>query len=133
MRLNCTYLRYLHIEIPGPSCSKLTMSLVNVSLKFQTLILQIHCYFLLKKCVNHSHIFSTKHNSVFVTLADICLKNLCLNDIVKLTMLKLILAPEFLYLHYYSIHITLTNHYKTNLLTNHNILIGINTLYADLC
>ena len=34
---------------PGPSCSKLTTSLVNVSLKFQTLILQIHCYFLLKK------------------------------------------------------------------------------------
>ena len=34
-----------------------------------------------------SHIFSTKNNSVFVTLADICLTNLCLNDIVKLTML----------------------------------------------
>ena len=32
-------------------------------------------------------IFSTKNNSVFVTLADICLTNLCLNDIVKLTML----------------------------------------------
>ena len=30
-----------------------------------------------------SHIFSTKNNSVFVTLADICLTNLCLNDIVK--------------------------------------------------
>ena len=36
----------------GASCSKLTTSLVNVSLKFQTLILQIHCYFLLKKCEN---------------------------------------------------------------------------------
>ena len=34
-----------------------------------------------------SHIFSTKNNSVFVTLADICLTNLCVNDIVKLTML----------------------------------------------
>ena len=34
-----------------------------------------------------SHIFSTNNNSVFVTLADICLTNLCLNDIVKLTML----------------------------------------------
>ena len=71
---------------PGPSCSKLTTSLVNVSLKFQTLILQIHCYFLLKKCENPSHC-KTKNNSVFVTLADICLTNLCLNDIVKLTML----------------------------------------------
>ena len=76
---------------PGPSCSKLTTSLVNVSLKFQILILQIHCYFLLKKCENpllkDSHIFSTKNNSEFVTFADICLTNLCLNDIVKLTML----------------------------------------------
>ena len=34
-----------------------------------------------------SHIFSTKNNSVFVTLADICFTNLYLNDIVKLTML----------------------------------------------
>ena len=76
---------------PGPSCSKLTTSLVNVSLKFQTLILQIdlHCYFLLKICEMQRILtfFSTKNNSVFVTLADICLTNLCLNDIVKLTML----------------------------------------------
>ena len=76
----------------GPSCSKLTTSLVNVSLKFQTLILQIHCNFLLKKCENPLHCkgfshFFNKNNSVFVTLADICLTNLCLNDIVKLTML----------------------------------------------
>ena len=35
---------------PGAGCSKLTTSLVNVSLKFKTLILQIHCYFLLEKC-----------------------------------------------------------------------------------
>ena len=34
----------------GPSCSKLTTSLVNVSLKFQTLISQIRQYFLMKKC-----------------------------------------------------------------------------------
>ena len=33
------------LQIPGPSCSKLTTLLVNVSLKFQTLILQIHCFF----------------------------------------------------------------------------------------
>ena len=67
---------------PGVSCSKLTTSLLNVSLKFQTLILQ------LQVCsAKDSHIFSTKNDSVFVTLADICLTNLCLNDIVKLTML----------------------------------------------
>ena len=34
----------------GPGCSKLTMSLVNVSLKFQMLISEIWQYFLLKKC-----------------------------------------------------------------------------------
>ena len=37
---------------PGASCSKLKMSLVNDSLKFQMAILQIRCYFLLKKCEN---------------------------------------------------------------------------------
>ena len=53
-----------HKTRTGPSCSKLTMSLVNVSLKFRTLILQIHCYFLLKKCENpckgFSHFFNKK-------------------------------------------------------------------------
>ena len=34
----------------GPDCSKLTTSLVNVLLKFQTLISNIRQYFLLKKC-----------------------------------------------------------------------------------
>ena len=48
------------------------MLLVNVSLNFQMLILQIHCYFLLEKCENllqfakDSHIFPTKNNSVHV-------------------------------------------------------------------
>ena len=35
---------------PGPGCSKLATSLVNVSLKFQTLISETRQYFLLKKC-----------------------------------------------------------------------------------
>ena len=50
-----------------PSCSKLTMSLVNDSLKFQVAILQIHCCFLLKKCENPLQyiFFSTKYNGVF--------------------------------------------------------------------
>ena len=47
--------------LPGPSCSKLTTSLVSVSLKFQTLILQIHCYFLLKKCENPLHCKGFSH------------------------------------------------------------------------
>ena len=36
----------------GTSCSKLRMLLVNDSLKFQMATLQMHCYFLLKKCEN---------------------------------------------------------------------------------
>ena len=61
---------------PGPSCSKLTMSLVSDSLKFQMAILQIHCYFLLKNvrilCIaKDSHIFSTKNRSVFAFEVDI--------------------------------------------------------------
>ena len=51
---------YMEKGKPVSSCSKLTMSLVNVSLKFQTLILQIHCYFLLKKCENPLHYFLLK-------------------------------------------------------------------------
>ena len=58
---------------PGPSCSKLTTSLVNVSLKFQTLIFQICQYFLLNKCVkllhckSFSHFFNKK-NSVYLVI-----------------------------------------------------------------
>ena len=35
---------------PGPDCSKLKTSLVNISLKFHMLISEICQYFLLKKC-----------------------------------------------------------------------------------
>ena len=38
------------LKTTGPGCSKLTTSLVNISLKFQTLISNICQYFLLKKC-----------------------------------------------------------------------------------
>ena len=64
-----THTKDRYVQTPqrsGPSCSKLTPSLVNVLLKFQTLILQIHCYFLLKKCENplqckgFSHFFNKK-------------------------------------------------------------------------
>ena len=54
-----------------PGCSKLTTSLVNVSLKFQTLISEICQYFLLKKCEKLLAVqkllsfFSTKNISVF--------------------------------------------------------------------
>ena len=66
-----TYLYMLDkVQSPGLSCSKLTTSLVNLSLNFQTLICNICQYFLLKKCEkllhgkSFSH-FSTKNISVF--------------------------------------------------------------------
>ena len=55
----------------GPSCSKLTTLLVNISLKFQALISEICQYFFLKKCEklfqckSFYHFFSTKNISVF--------------------------------------------------------------------
>ena len=58
----CNQLRLL-LQTPGPGCSKLTTSLVNETLKFQTSISQIGQYFLLKKC--EKLIFSTKNFSVF--------------------------------------------------------------------
>ena len=56
----------------GPSCSKLTTSLVNVSLKFQMLISNIRQYFLLKKCEkllqckSFSHFFNKKYRCVWL-------------------------------------------------------------------
>ena len=38
------------MRIHRPGCSKLTMSLVNVLLKFQTLISDLCQYFIVKKC-----------------------------------------------------------------------------------
>ena len=60
----------LHCLPSGASCSKLVTSLVNETLKFQTLISQICQYFLLKKCESFcsakaSLIVSTKNFSVF--------------------------------------------------------------------
>ena len=50
---------------PGPGCSKLTMSLVNVSLKFQTLISNKYQYFWLKKCEKlFSYFFSKKYQCI---------------------------------------------------------------------
>ena len=55
---------------PAAGCSKLTTLLVNISLKFQMLIWEIHQYFMLKtceellQCKSFSHFFS-KNISVF--------------------------------------------------------------------
>ena len=45
----------------GPGCSKLTTSLVNVTLNFKKLISQICQYFLLKKCEKFLHCNSFSH------------------------------------------------------------------------
>ena len=66
------------------------MSLVNVSLKFQTLISNICQYFLLKICeklAKASLIFSTKNISVFGDKVVKHLKSGPLNELVKLTIL----------------------------------------------
>ena len=45
---------------PRPGCSKLKMSLVNVLLKFQKLLSQIHQYFLF------SHFFNKKYQCIWL-------------------------------------------------------------------
>ena len=52
---------------PGPSCSKLTMSLVHVSLKFQMYISNIGQYFLSRKCEkSFSNFFSKKYQCTWL-------------------------------------------------------------------
>ena len=59
-------------ETPGPGCSKLTTSIVNISLKFQTLISEIHQYFLLKihgkclHCKSFSHFFNETYQCIWL-------------------------------------------------------------------
>ena len=56
----------------GPSCSKLTTSLVNVSLKFQMQISEIRQYLLLKtfrkllQCKSFSHFFQQKYQYIWL-------------------------------------------------------------------
>ena len=68
---------------------RLTTSLVNVLLKFQTLISKIHQYFLLKKCgkLLHFLIILTKNICVFGYKVVKHLTSLPVNELVKLTML----------------------------------------------
>ena len=73
-------------DAPGPGCSKLTTSLVNVSLKFQPLISQI-CLIFVEKMWEASLIFSTKNTSVFGYKVVKYLTTWPLNKLVKLTML----------------------------------------------
>ena len=79
-------------NLPGPGCSKLTTSLVNVSLKFQNLYLKcanIFCWENVRSFCNAkaSHIFSTKNISVFGYKVVKHLTSWPHNELVKLTML----------------------------------------------
>ena len=75
----------------GPSCSKLTTLLVNVSLKFQMYLSEICQYFCWQNvrsfcCKSVSHFFST-NNSVFGFKVTQHLSSSPLNKHIKLTML----------------------------------------------
>ena len=77
---------------PGPSCSKLTMSLVNVSLKIWSLNMVYIVIFLLKKnvssfciCKSYSHFFS-QNTGVLDIVFTRSVNILTTNELVKLTM-----------------------------------------------
>ena len=73
----------------GPGCSKLTTSLVNVSLKCQKLISNIRQYFLLKKCEkckSFSHFFNKNINAFGYKVVK-HLTSGPLNELVMLMML----------------------------------------------
>ena len=62
----CNNSKYMYLNTfsqSGPGCSKLTRSLVNILLKFQTLISQIFQYFLSKKSEMLLH-FNKKIQSI---------------------------------------------------------------------
>ena len=79
-------------QLPGPSCSKLTMSLVNDLLKFTLNDTQICWNFLLKKCKqllqckSYSHFFSKYIIILYIESAK-TVNEMTLNKLVKLTML----------------------------------------------
>ena len=72
------YLYYL-FKCPGPSCSKLTMSLVlvNHSLKFRAR--DMHC--------KANHIFSAKNIIILYIESAKTVNEMTLNELIKLTML----------------------------------------------
>ena len=77
---------------PGPSCSKLTMSLVNDSLKFTSSDTQIYSKFLLKNVSSFcsakaTHIFSAKNIRILCIESANTVNEMTLNELVKLTML----------------------------------------------
>ena len=71
-------------KTPMPSCSKLTTSLVNDSLKFTSSDTQICWNFLLKKS---THIFSAKNIRILYIESAKTVNEMTLNDLLMLMML----------------------------------------------
>ena len=86
------YIRFVIIYIPGPSCSKLTTSLVNESLKFTSSDTQICWNFLLKNVSSFcnakaTQIFSAKNIRLLFIKSAKTVNEMTLNELVKLTTL----------------------------------------------
>ena len=75
------------VNTPEPSCSKLTMSLVNISLKLWSLNMAYTLIFLLKKkkCNSYPHFFSKNTCELDIVLTRI-VNILTTNELVKLTV-----------------------------------------------
>ena len=82
------FLMLLHLcrlgttSIPGPSCSKLTMLLVNNLLKFTS-----SDYKCAKCTAKATHIFSAKNIRILYVESAKTVNEMTLNELVKLTML----------------------------------------------
>ena len=77
--------RLLNWWTSGPSCSKLTTSLVNDSLKFTLRDTQICWNFLLKKMWVATHIFSAKNIRILYIESTKTVNEMILNELIKLT------------------------------------------------
>ena len=72
----------LYCYKPGPSCSKLMMSLVNDSLKFTNML-----KFFAEKNVSSFSIFSAKNIRILCNESAKTVNEMALNELVKLTAL----------------------------------------------
>ena len=90
---NCTWNKiFRSVHTSGPSCSKLTMSFVNILLKCWSLNMAYTLIFLLKNmssfCICYSHFFSKNTCEIHVVIVLTRTINiLTTNELVKLTML----------------------------------------------
>ena len=78
---------FLQNYISGPSCSKLTMSLVNVLLNIWSLNMAYRLIVLLKKCAKATHIFFSKNTCELDIVLTRTVNILTTNELVKLTVL----------------------------------------------